>query len=116
LQWQARGCTAWATSKKELENYLHPDAIRTVVANYAGTGHGFEDVPAFFAEARHVAVGGAAPWIALTEEQKDRKSSGAKKSLNTQCVEAMTPALLSQADPGDEVRTWLRAIGNALTA
>ena len=116
LQWQARGCTAWATNKKELENYLHPDAIRTVVANYAGAGHDFEDVPSLFAEARHAAAAGAGPWVALSDEQKDRKISAAKKALNMQCVEAMTPALLSQADPGDEVRTWLRAIGNALRA
>jgi len=29
-------------------------------------------------------------------------------------VEKMTPALLSEIDANDEVRTWLKAIGEAL--
>lgn len=114
--WQARGCTAWSTSKKELENYLHPDAIRAMVPSYTGLGQDFEDVPSLLAEARHNANPGLPPWSAISPDQKDRKCSGAKKMLNTTCVEAMTAARLTQIDPGDEVRIWLRAVGRALGA
>lgn len=115
-QWTARGCTAWATSKRELENYLHPSVIVAEVPSYTGTGADFEDVPALLAEAIHSADAAAPAWPTLTPEKKKQKESNAKKRLNTTCVSSMTCALLTQADPNNEIRTWLRAIGVALNA
>ena len=114
-EWNARGCTAWVTGKRELENYLHVDSIRAVVPSYAGAGHAFEDVPAMFAEATHNQVAGTTPWAGLSPEKQDEKVSRAKKRLNCECVKHMTPELLTQNDPSREVRDWLRAIGAALT-
>jgi putative ATP-dependent endonuclease of OLD family len=115
-EWNKRGCTAWATSKRELENYLHPSVIALEASGYAGTGAPFEDVPALFAEAVHNAASGSNPWASLTDEKRREKISAAKKRLNTSCVERMTPERLTEADPNDEIRTWLRAIGQALKA
>jgi hypothetical protein len=112
--WRARGCTAWVTSKKELENYLHPTALISEAPGYAGTGADFEDVPLLFAEAIHTAAPGAPPWAGLTDEKKRDKASQAKKKLNAACVSRMTPNLLSESDPNDDIRTWLRSIGAAL--
>lgn len=113
-QWTARGCTAWVTSKRELENYLHPDAIRPDCAGYAGTGHQFEDVPLLFAQETHSASPNATPWAQLSDKRRDEKESRAKRRLNTSCVERMTPQLLTAMDPNDEIRIWLRALGAQL--
>jgi putative ATP-dependent endonuclease of the OLD family len=112
--WTTRGATAWATSKREMENYLNPAILRMEVAGYAGVGADFEDVPLLFAEAVHNASPGAPPWHTVTEENRSKKVSNAKRRLNNDCVERMTPALLTQSDPANELRNWLRTIGRAL--
>lgn len=113
-QWTARGCTAWVTSKRELENYLHPDAIRPDCAGYAGTGEEFENVPLLFAQETHSAIPNATPWAQLSEKKRDEKESRAKRRLNTTCVARMTPQLLTAIDANDEIRTWLRSLGEQL--
>lgn len=115
-QWTARGCTAWCTSKRELENYIHPSVLTQEAPGYAGTGANFEDVPLLFAEAVHSATQGAPAWATVPAEKRKDKASAAKKRLNTICAQNMTPALLNQSDPNGEIRTWLRAIGQALNA
>ncbi len=114
--WNNRRCTAWSTSKRELENYLHPVVLTAEAPGYAGTGEPFEDVPALFAEAVHNAAPGTTPWATLTEEKRGEKMSHAKKRLSSTCVERMTAALLTEVDLTDEFRGWLRAIGQALNA
>lgn len=115
-QWIDRGCTAWVTCKRELENYIHPTVLAGIAPGYAGTGDPFEDVSALFAQAVHGAASGTIPWATLPDEKRQAKISAAKRRLNTECVDGMTPALLTQADPKNEVRTWLRAIGAVLRA
>lgn len=115
-EWSARGCTAWITGKLELENYLHPSAIQAVVPSYTGAGMDFEDVPYLFAEAVHAAAGDPIAWATLSHAKQKEKSSSGKKRLNSECVAHMTPELLTQVDSADEVRGWLRSLGNALNA
>ena len=112
--WAARGCTAWVTTPKELENYLHVSVLTAHVPNYAGTGASFDDVPLLFAEAVHSADPNAPAWANVSNEKKKEKASSAKKKLNNECVRQMTPQLLTQSGPADEIRNWLRAIGQAL--
>jgi putative ATP-dependent endonuclease of OLD family len=114
-QWRARaGCTAWVTSKKELENYLHRSLLSNAAPGYAGTGADFDDVPALFAEAVHTAAQSPDPWASLSDEKRKKKMSNAKWRLNDEIVKQMTPALLRQVDTQDEIRQWLRAVGAAL--
>lgn len=114
-QWRARpGCTAWVTNKKELENYLHATLLANAAPGYAGTGADFEDVPALFAEAVHAASQSPNPWASLDGEKREKKVSGAKRRLNNEIASQMTAALLTQTDPADEIRQWLRAVGAAL--
>ncbi len=118
-QLQARpNCTVWTTGKRELENYIHPDAIRPGVPGYAGTGADFEDVPALVARALHEADGRGAAWaeVEADTEKLGKKVSRAKQRLNSEFAGRMTPDLLRQADRTDEVRGWLRAVGAALRA
>lgn len=113
-EWRERGCTAWVTSKRELENYLHPSVIMAEVSGYPGTASDFEDIPLLFAQAVHTAAPGVSAWATISDEKRKHKISIAKKRLNTVCVERMTPELLTQSDPNNDIRTWLRAIGQAL--
>ena len=114
--WRERGCTAWVTTKRELENYLHPRVLAAAAPGYSGSGADFEDVPLLFAEAVHSAAHGAPPWTEVPDDKKKDKASSAKKRLNLEVVRQMTPGLLSQTDPAGELRQWLRALGEALNA
>jgi len=115
--WNARpGCTAWVTSKRELENYIHLPLLTAAAPGYAGTGSDFDDVPSLFAEAIHTADPNAQAWTALSVEKKKKKVSNAKTHLNSEIVQRMTPVLLTQADQTDEIRRWLRAVGTTLNA
>jgi putative ATP-dependent endonuclease of OLD family len=115
--WNARnGCTAWVTSKRELENYIHTSLLTAAAPGYAGTGADFEDVPLLFAAALHALAPGAQPWEAVPDKKKERKVSAAKRRLNSELAQRMTPVLLRRVDQRDELRRWLRTVGVALHA
>lgn len=111
-------CTVWTTSKKELENYIHQDAIRAGVPAYQGAGVDFEDVPMLLARAIHEASGDGAPWAEVERdaEKLGKKISRAKRRLNSELVLGMTPALLSRSDTANDIRGYLAGIGAALRA
>lgn len=111
---QRAGCAAFSTSKKELENYLHPTAIRTTAPSFPGVINDFDDVPLMLAEALHTADAHAPAWDTVTVERKKEKASKAKRRLNQECADNMTAALLAQSDPGGEIVGWLRAVGEKL--
>jgi putative ATP-dependent endonuclease of OLD family len=113
---EERGCTAWITKRKELENYIHPDVIKSEYSNYAGTGDDFEDVPFLFAQAVHEVSGSSIPWdeVVQDKEKLGKKTSQAKRRLNTEFVERMTPKLLTEIDTNNEIRSWLKEIGLSL--
>ena len=113
--WNARpNCTAYCTSKRELENYLHPDAIRVIAPTFPGIIQDFDDVPMMLAEALHVADPAAPNWLTVTPEKRKEKASRAKRRLNQGCVDNMTTALLNQSDAAGEIVGWLKAFGVAL--
>lgn len=115
--WNARpGCTAYSTTKKELENYLHPDAIKAIAPTFPNAIADFDDVPMLLAETLHTADANAPAWNTVTEETKKEKASRAKRRLNQECVDAMTVARLAQSDPTGEITIWLKAVGVKLAA
>jgi putative ATP-dependent endonuclease of OLD family len=113
------GCLAVVTSKRELENYLHHEAINEFyAANGVPVAFGapfddFDDVPQRVAEAVHLASGGDA-WATLAQEKRSKKIRGAKSSMNNGMVAQMTADRLNQTDPNDEVRTWFREVARML--
>jgi hypothetical protein len=116
LRWQAAEminlrpqCFAAVTRKRSLENYLHRDAIFEA----AGVRIDFsddDDVADLAAreimrrDAPHV------PWENLPARARKRHRERAKRWLNVQAVDRMTPTRLAESDPKDEVRQWLGAI------
>lgn len=115
VAWNARAnCKAFCTTKRELENYLHVDAIKTIASAFPNSIGDFDDVPLLLAEALHTEDTTAPPWITLDSETKKYKASRAKRRLNQECVDRMTVALLAQSDPEGEIATWLKSVGEKL--
>jgi predicted ATP-dependent endonuclease of OLD family len=103
-------CTACLTTRKEMENYLHPLAIKSEAPDFPNAIAEFDDVPFIFAQVVHAASDSDTPWGELDEKKQKKKMSNAKRRLNSASVRAMTPELLTEADPADEVRGWFRQI------
>ena len=104
-------CEAVHTSKAELENYLHPDAIKLARAEVVlATIDDFDDVPLLVAQAVHTAADASNPWAEIDDDKRRKKMSRAKVWLNTEAVEQMTEAMLGQSDPNGDVVSWLRRI------
>ena len=113
------GCRAVSTTKREVENYLHPDAIQEAYSENGleielperfGT---FEDVPKLVAEAVY-RVDGEEAWRNLSESRREEKEKRAKRALNSAAVRKMTLERLAESDPNGEVERWLREIGEML--
>ncbi|WP_257791579.1 ATP-binding protein [Ereboglobus luteus] len=106
-------CKALITGKKEMENYLHFDAINTAyydICNISlGLTAGFsdiDDVPNKIAELVHNSSGSSNTWDSLDEETKSKKASRVKSNLNEHAAARMTKKLLEQVDPNGDVLTW----------
>ena len=106
--------------KKEIENYLHKDAIvsayqelgiqLTIATNF----NDFEDVPRKVAQLVHEASESQRTWDELTDEQRDEKESKAKRVLCSRATKYMTVKLLSEVDPNGDLIEWLQDM-NELT-
>lgn len=113
-------CTAVLTSKRSLENYLHPDAICAA----GGMRIEFDDsdcVGEILARRQYESQGQAVsrdgtqstltPWPLLSRRARKRMTNRAKRCLNTQAVAHMTAAQFAERDRQGELAGWLRQIG-----
>ncbi len=96
-QVNARGDRSWGvqTTKREIENYLHPDAIQE------GLGC-------------TVTFGDTDDVSALVGRERGWNSKTAKKKLAAQAFPAMTVERVEARDAGGEVKGWLQRIGAML--
>lgn len=101
---------ATCTNFREMENYLHIDAIKEAL-NATGIAIGrqnnfqaFDDVPSMLAAEINQVVAASARW----------KESSAKAFLNNHVTARMTQARLAAIDPNDEVLGWFERIENML--
>jgi putative ATP-dependent endonuclease of OLD family len=102
-------CRAAATSKRSLENYLHPQAIHAAGGPVITIGD-TDEVGMVVAQAYHYAHY-SSTWHALRRRQRRALVHKTKRWLATVAVRYMTPDLLAKSDPASEVRAWLAAIG-----
>jgi energy-coupling factor transporter ATP-binding protein EcfA2 len=115
------GCRAVVTQKRELESYLHHEAVSEAYAMnrinivFGAPFSDFDDVPQIVAQAVH-AVNGADPWNNLEEEKRRKKESAVKRYLNNTAVSRMTVDRLAVADPQNEIRGWLATISQMMVA
>jgi hypothetical protein len=103
-------CQAVLTSKRALENYLHPDAISEAGGVEVGFGD-FDDVAEIVARASFQSDE-SHRWQSLSRRARRRLRDKAKKWLNREAVGRMTPERLAERDPDDEVIGWLRTIAD----
>lgn len=110
----ARLDRSWAviTSKREMENYLHADAIAEGMEGISITFTDTCDVPLIVAKSVHEAHAGSKPWATVEADHKElaEKTSKAKKRLNRDAAAKMTTARLAQQDTAGEIEGWLRRI------
>lgn len=111
----ARTDGSWATltGKQETENYLHPDAIAEGIDVTVTFGPD-DDVPLLVAQALHQTNPQAKPWDQVSDKDKAKKMSWAKKRLNHEAAAKMTAERLVQSDPSSEISQWLRKIAEAI--
>ena len=102
------GCFATLTTKRTVENYLHPLAIQGA----GGIDLEFNDDTdvAGSLALKLMARSGETSWRQLPYKRQRRLHERAKKILNVSAVQRMTPRFLAQKDPDGEVAGWLRMI------
>jgi hypothetical protein len=102
------GCHAVLTSKRAVENYLHPVAILEA-CNIDLAFDDDTDVASLLA-LKMMERNGELSWHQLSSKRQRRLHEKAKKMLNVKVVQRMTPALLAERDLEGEVESWLQSI------
>lgn len=109
----ATGEDARLTKKREIENYLHHDAVQEVY-KLPITPFGDEDrVPDLVAQIVHEASTPDKQWSELTEEQRSCKMSRVKKRLSSEALPLMNYSRLAAIDTSGEIPAFLRAVAQA---
>jgi hypothetical protein len=103
------------TVKREIENYLYPDAIAEGLNCPPITFGDQDDVPEIVASAVHAAEG-TTPWQQLDEEPKRKKVSGPKKRLSDAAARCMTHQRLTERDPNGELQKWFERLAEMCTS
>lgn len=109
---RGNGDFATITSKKMIENYLHPEAIREsigVQVNYTDSDNVVEIVSKTKWEADNTGKSWNNP-LDISERRKGRFKSLIKVRLNTESVTKMTQQRINAMDPTHEIEGWLNTI------
>lgn len=103
----ARNDKSWAviTSKRELENYLHSDAIDEGMKGIKITITDTIDVPLTVAQSIHESSESKKDWASVLADDKELKEkiNKAKKRLNREAVAKMNSTRLAQSDANGEI-------------
>jgi hypothetical protein len=102
-------CIAVLTRKRHTENYVHANAIFKARRLRIQFGPD-DDLPELVAQQAYQLVGGRHQWQDIPSRKRRQMKHRAKRWLNSDAVDAMTPELLAQQDPEGDVRSWLEAI------
>jgi putative ATP-dependent endonuclease of OLD family len=110
-----RGGRSYATltGKREMENYLHPNAIERALGVRVDFGDD-DSVPEMVGRMIHEsAADHGVTWDALDDDSKGKKMSRAKIRLNDSAAGLMSLEELLERDAGRELENWLRRIGES---
>jgi hypothetical protein len=104
-------CCAVVTSKRSLENFLHPAAV------LEASGFSVEitddaNVPELVARQVNDRHESGIAWDDLSARTRKKLCYKAKRWLNSRAVDQMTAARLAERDGSGEVRSWLTAIAS----
>lgn len=104
------GSCAYLTKKREMENYIHPDAIKDALGHLISFTDDC-DVPAIIAQAIHDASSPPKAWAILETDKKKSKADRQKSRLNDEAASKMTLKHLEVSDPANEIEGWFAQIG-----
>ena len=93
---------ATVTSKRSIENFLHPHAIESTLGVQIDVGD-HEDLPLALARALHQVGNYEVNWSDLPRNDRKRLCHRAKRKLNSVVVSELTVELLQERDPDGEV-------------
>lgn len=99
---------AFITGKREMENYLHPEAIFEEYG-FNITFSEMDDVPELVAKTQHEQAS-EQPWEQLPDIKQKKKVSRAKARLNNEVALRMSYERLCEMDPGKDIESWLQAV------
>lgn len=108
---------AFLTTRREMENYLHPVCIEAEYQpdfNVVIAIDDWCDVPALVAASVHDASNSPTPWGQLAKENREEKASRAKARLNAGAASRMTIDQLLEVDQNAEVIGWFNAVAERL--
>ena len=112
-------CYALLTSKRETENYVHPQAIATayemnnIELTLPKLFKDFDDVPFLTAKACYEATSDT-PWADLPENNQKKKISNAKRIVNGEALKHMTVDLLKSCGGFEDIKMWFSKIDEIL--
>jgi energy-coupling factor transporter ATP-binding protein EcfA2 len=118
---QRENCRARSTVKKEMENYLHWEAIKLAYSGFnidlqINQNFGpFDDVPLGVARMVHQLSGSPYQWNQLDDNKKKEKERRSKKVLNCMAASYMTHDYLTEIDPEGDLLDWFKEINELLT-
>jgi len=113
-------CKACCTTKKEIENYIHKEAV---VNAYRENGidisietnfNSFDDVPLIVAQKVHEVSDSPKKWDELTDKEKEEKESRAKRILCSRATNYMNAKLLKEIDPDNSLLQLFSFLKNLL--
>jgi len=107
-------CKAYLTEKREMENYIHPNAIMAVKPDINVSFSPYDDVPVVVAKAIHDISDSTKSWDEVKEKKQKEKARKAKVWLNQEAVANMTPELLQEIDEKGEVVGWFQTISKLI--
>jgi len=96
------GSRAFLTAKREMENYLHDDAVKDAIGVEVEVDDEV-DLPEAVAQARHAARYPDREWTSLPERTRKRCINYAKRLLNDAAAKAMTVELLAERGGKEEI-------------
>lgn len=106
---------AYCTSKREMENYVHPNAILEAYKNngieiklpeFFGD---FDDVPSLVAQQVYERDADR-DWNKLSEEKRKKKTSSAKSIINSSAARCMNVVRLHEIGGYEDIMLWLSSI------
>jgi hypothetical protein len=102
-------CRAALTSKRSLENYLHPGALQEVFS-VAVEVDDHNPVIEVLTERLLASWGDPRPWASLSVRSRRRWADRLKRSIQKRVVRQLTVERLNARDPSGEIAGWLRTI------
>lgn len=108
------GHAALLTTKNEIENYLHPDAVRDGIGIECGPITDGEDFVMRLAQLLNANDPQAIPWDQYDADQIKQKETRLKKRLVREVLPHMTLERLLEVDADREVCGWYESIRDSL--